>query len=240
MNLIIKNEVLWDNLMKKVLLTRMTILQIICSTCSDTNTKPMSQTTSNIEISNDSATEAAAEVTEIKESTKDNSAWKEAYSAYINGMTYSSGKEKYDLIDFDNNGIPELIFESGIDSGGGSLSGFADGSINTVSISGSGNSFCNNYVCCLSGRQGMYTTKIVEVNNGWLKRVFEGKQSAQSWDFDMNDPYDFAYSYRLSNYQNVSYDDYSKTISGLYDSRNDNKINCQYDQSTIINAIINY
>lgn len=134
------------------------------------------------------------------------------------------------------------FFESGIDLGG-SLNGFTYGSINTVSISGSGNSFCNNYVCCLSGRQGMYTTKNVEVNNGRLKCVFEGKQSVQSWDFDLNDPYDFTYSYRLdevSNYQNNSYDDYSKTISGLYDSKNDNKINCQYDQSTIINAIINY
>lgn len=69
----------------------------------------MSETTSNIEISNDSATEAVAEVAEIKESTKDNSAWKEAYSDYISGLTYSSDKEKFDLIDFDNDVFSELF-----------------------------------------------------------------------------------------------------------------------------------
>ena len=158
-------------------------------------------------------------------------------------MGSGSGTEKFDLVDLDNNGIPELFFDSGFDLGGGSLSSFYQDSINTITTGSGGITYWNNCVCSVSGRQGMYATKVYAVSNGEIQCVFDGNKQAKKRNFDMNNPDDFTYSFCIDgteNYQSVSYEEYNSALSNLFDSSNAVSISGQYDKSSIINAIEDY
>lgn len=191
------------------------------------------------------ATESATEAptTEALTTESDEVTWKNAYIEYINGLESSSGNVKFDLVDLDNDGVPELFFDSGIDLGGGTLSSFYKNSINTVNIGSGGITYWNNHVCSVSGRQGVYETKVFKVSKGTIQCVFGGKQQAQNWDFKMDNPDDFTYSYctdGTENFQSVTYDEYNAVFSDLFDVDNAVGVSGQYDKSSVITAIENY
>ena len=242
---------------KMILLLCIALCLVVCSACSDANnqTKPTTEIKTAISTSSESSSVAETElnskilepVSELlvteEPTEEDDSAWKEAYTDYVSEMTYSSGKEKFNLLDLDNNGIPELFFDSGLDLGGGSVSIFANECIQTIDIGSGGIYYWNNCICNTSGRQGIYTTRVYKVSDGRIDCVFDGKQTAQSWNFDLNNPDDFTYSYRTdesSDYKSVSFDEYAVAFSEWFDKSQESELICKYDSSSIIDAIKNY
>lgn len=183
------------------------------------------------------------QITEEPESVLHNPEWKDEYIGYINGLSDSAGSEKFALIDIDENGIPELFFDSGFDLGGGSLSSFSQGEINTISTGSGGVYYCAGSVCCNSGRQGVYAKKVYNISDGIIQCVFDGNERAISWNFDMDNPDDFSYSYRTdeySDYQSVPYDEYTSAFFNVFNSGEGIDIDWMYDSSNIISAIRDY
>ena len=186
--------------------------------------------------------ETTAAIVTTAEPTLPNDEWKEAYVEYIDSLKQLN-MAGFALIDLDGNGIPELYFDSGFTAGGGSLSGYSDGAINTVRIGSGGNYYAGNHLCCDSGRMGGYTNTVYEVGNGKISMVFSGCYVAKASEFDMDNPDDFNYSYSpdfSGNFVDISYDEYNSMFSEAFDRGSQQVIKCPYNPSTIVDAIWDY
>ena len=138
------------------------------------------QTTQQVNTSQQSTTQEPTtekSIVAVTTTVADSSKWKESYKDYIFGLGNTSGNEKYDLIDLDNDGIPELFCDSGIDLGGGTLISFYKNSINTINTGSGGITYSNNRMCSVSGRQGIYETKVFEVSKDGSITEFDEQYS---------------------------------------------------------------
>ena len=180
---------------------------------------------------------------EVEATSNNSSNWKEKYIEYINDRSSTSSNMSFALIDLDGNGIPELLFDSGTYLGGKTLSGITKGEINTVIIGGAVFRL-GNLVYCYTGQMGIYRKIVYEINNGSIECLFDGIQTAKNiTDFNMDNPDDFIYShrYRLSDdYSKISYNEFNRLLSAVFDEKKAQKIEFQYNSSSIINAINNY
>lgn len=183
------------------------------------------------------------QITEEPSTAAISSEWKDMYIDYINSIDMGAGMEKFALIDVDGNGIPELFFNSGFDMGGGSISTVSQGQINTIRTGSGGIFYWNSRVCCISGRQGRYAKKVFDISGGTFQCIFDGAERAQSMNFDMDNPNDFTYSYRLdenSNYQDASYDEYNSAFLNAFRESEKVLVNIEYDRASVFDAINNY
>ena len=183
------------------------------------------------------------QITEEPSTAAISSEWKDMYIDYINSIDMGAGMEKFALIDVDGNGIPELFFNSGFDMGGGSISTVSQGQINTIRTGSGGIFYWNSRVCCISGRQGRYAKKVFDLSGGNFQCVFDGSERARSMDFDMDNPNDFTYSYRLdenSEYQDASYDEYNTAFLNAFRESEKTLVNCELDRTDAFDAINNY
>ena len=166
--------------------------------------------------------------------------WKSLYIEYINNLDNLTGYESFDLIDIDDNGIPELFFSSGIYMNGGTICTVCNDEIITADIGSFALSYCKNYVSTTSGRQGMYGTKVFEVSENGIDCVFFGRKEAKTFNFDDNNPDDFTYKYNndgSDDLKEVSYDEYTDAFSAYFDIDEERNVSMQYDYSGIIDII---
>lgn len=183
------------------------------------------------------------QITEEPSTVAISSEWKDMYIDYISSIDIGAGMEKFALIDVDGNGIPELFYSSGFEMGGGSISTVSQGQINTIRTGSGGIFYWNTRVSCIGGRQGRYAKKVFYISGGTLHCVFDGAERAQSMDFDMDNPNDFTYSYRLdenSNYQDASYDEYNSAFLNAFRENEKVLVNFEYDRASVFDAINNY
>lgn len=180
---------------------------------------------------------------EVKAASNNNEDWKGKYIEYINSLSSSSSNKSFALIDLDGNGIPELLFDSGTYLGGKTLSGITKGEINTVIIGGTVFRL-GNLVYCSTGQMGTYRKIVYEINNGSIECLFDGIQTAKNiTDFNMENPDDFIYSHRYrlpDDYSTISYNEFNRLLTEAFDEEKAEKVEFQYDSSSIINAINNY
>lgn len=183
------------------------------------------------------------QITEEPSTAAISSEWKDMYINYINSIDMGAGMEKFALIDVDGNGIPELFYSSGFEMGGGSISIVSQGQINTIRTGSGGIFYWNSRVCCISGRQGRYAKIVFDLSGGTFQCVFGGTERAMSMDFDMDNPNDFTYSYRLdenSDHQDASYDEYNRAFINVFHESEKTLVNFEYDRATVFDAINNY
>lgn len=183
------------------------------------------------------------QITEEPSTAAISSEWRDIYINYINSIDVGAGMEKFALIDVDGNGIPELFYSSGFEMGGGSISTVSQGQINTIRTGSGGIFYWNSRVFCIGGRQGRYAKKVFDISGGTFQCVFDGAERAQSMDFDMDNPNDFTYSYRLdenSNYQDASYDEYNSAFLNAFRENEKVLVNFEYDRASVFDAINNY
>ena len=183
------------------------------------------------------------QITEEPSTVAMSSEWKDMYIDYISSIDIGAGMEKFALNDVDGNGIPELFYSSGFEMGGGSISTVSQGQINTIRTGSGGIFYWNSRVFCIGGRQGRYAKKVFDISGGTFQCVFDGAERAQSMDFDMDNPNDFTYSYRLdenSNYQDASYDEYNSAFLNAFRENEKVLVNFEYDRASVFDAINNY
>lgn len=183
------------------------------------------------------------QITEEPSTAEISSEWKDMYIDYISSIDMGAGMEKFALIDVDGNGIPELFYSSGFEMGGGSISTVFQGQINTIRTGSGGIFYWNSRVSCIGGRQGRYAKKVFDISGGTFQCIFDGAERAQSMNFDMDNPNDFTYSYRLnenSNYQDASYDEYNSAFLNAFRENEKVLVNFEYDRASVFDAINNY
>ena len=171
-------------------------------------------------------------------------AWKTAYINYIKSSKsyYASGG--YGLVDLDKNGIPELFAHSGKGMEGGIIGTYYKNKLITQAIGGYGEVYIlNNMYYVASGRAGGYTDMVYSFN-GISNLLFDGNFYAKG-RFDMNNPDDFYYRYRLTenaSYTSVSYTQYHNKLNSIFNKNKAIEINLNncYNYNQIISAINNY
>lgn len=172
------------------------------------------------------------------------SGWKKLYTDYIDTLqSRINPYSKFSLIDLDGNGIPELLFNSGVIATGGSLCSVAKERLITVEIESGFTFNLNNYIYVPRGRQGHYTEKVFEILSNEINCVFDGVYSAKTSNFSMNNPDDFNYKYKTDSagdYLTMSYSEYKNKLLAFIDVDLSNKIDYQYDKNSIISAINGY
>ncbi len=150
-------------------------------------------------------------------------AWKTAYVNYIDEVG-GYKESRFWLIDFDNNGIPELVYDSGYHMGGGTLSTYTGSGMMTLRRTWMGFKRSGNRLYNTTGSQGVYGDLVIKVDGDHTGYAFEGVKTAINWrDFDMNDPYDFTYRYKLngaSDYTDVSYSEYISKLRASFNFNN--------------------
>lgn len=183
------------------------------------------------------------QITEEPSTAAISSEWKDIYINYIYSIDMGAGMEKFALIDVDGNGIPELFYSSGFEMGGGSISTVSQGQINTIRTGSGGIFYWNSRISCIGGRQGRYAKKVFDISGGTFQCVFDGTERAQSMNFDMDNPSDFTYSYRLdenSDYQDASYDEYNSAFLNVFRESEKTLVNLEYDRAAVFDVINNY
>lgn len=172
-------------------------------------------------------------------------AWKTAYVNYIRNHIVPD-RGGYGLVDIDKNGIPELLYHTGIGSQGGAVITYYNNKLSAQHIDGYGTIYLlNNMYYVVSGRMGGYRDIVFKVN-GVSSLVFDGIYVAiDQYDFDLDNPYDFIYKYRLngtSDYTYASYEDYQAKFNSYFNENKSKQINLSncYNYNQIISAINNY
>ncbi len=144
--------------------------------------------------------------------------WKTAYQSFINShMTETQGRYKFP--DIDGDGIPELAYYSGSDSGSVVICNFGDYGLNVEYLGSGPTSYYKGAVHNSYGAAGYYYDTVILFKNGASQSLFSGSYKAKSSSFDFNNPYDFTYAYSKdgSYHNNVSPEEYKANLSSVFD-----------------------
>ena len=126
--------------------------------------------------------------------------WKTAYLDYVGELMNKASSEgvksaRFGLIDFDEDGIPELIYDSGFHLFAGSLSCYHN-DIKTIKL-GLGSYLRNKnllYVNYIS--QGTIIDSVIRIKQNTPVYVFQGTKTAKGTNFSSTNTNDFTYKYR--------------------------------------------
>lgn len=181
--------------------------------------------------------------------TANAASWKTAYLDYVEELMNKANSEgiksaRFGLIDFDEDGIPELIYDSGFHLLGGSLSCYHYG-INTTSM-GRGTYLRNGNLLYVNyGYQGTKIDSVIRISRNAPVYVFQGTKTAKGTNFSSTNPNDFTYKYRLENQKNdtvVTYSQYNNQLNTAFNFNTaiDLKSSITLTFSGIKTAITNY
>lgn len=175
--------------------------------------------------------------------------WKDRYIECINKISDTSSSKKFDLLDVNNNGIPELFFDSGNYVGGKAIigiDGYADYTLEkSEKIGGLVYSWANR-IYFFTGQMGTYNKKVLELELGSFSFdcLFDGILTAKSLtNYDFNNPNDFEYTCRSSqglNYSSITKDEFDNNLNAVFDVDNAESIDFKYSESVITDVIKNY
>lgn len=142
-------------------------------------------------------------ITGVEVTPTDNSGWASAYYDYISNVLserYTQGFTAF-LCNIDDDGIPEIIWDSGVGAEGSGLWHYNNGCVLDENIAGYGSiSYIpgSGLVMGGGGRQGEYYNGVYRLENGELITLFEvyytikdefyGEETWEDWmfDYDMN------------------------------------------------------
>lgn len=170
--------------------------------------------------------------------------WKSAYIDQVDTRReFMSDSGWFRLYDFDKNGIPEMIWNSGYGLSGGEVETFYDDEISGISFGGDGRiMILNDMFYVSSGRQGYYRDKVYKIN-GTGRVIFDGYMQANTPNFQaINDNYFKFYIADGNNYKQVKLAEYNKRLGSVFNQSKATKLTrsncCNADQ--VISAINNY
>ena len=148
-------------------------------------------------------------------------AWKDAYLDYLD-RNGGYERSRFWLLDFDNNGIPELVYDSGFHAGGGSVSTYSSRSgIVTKGTSWNGFKRNGNLMYYSDGWQGLVMSDcVIKINGEYIDVVFSGEARSKTSNPDTDNPSDYTYKYKLSEYSDfttVSYTQYRNKLNSCFD-----------------------
>lgn len=172
--------------------------------------------------------------------------WKTQYLNYISNIKNNGiNQAKFWLYDFDNNGIPELIYDSGFHLSGGTLSFFKDGKIATQGIGRGKYLKKSNYFYSYYKSQGSIFEVVYRISGNNSIVVFTGLATLIGTDLSKNSPTDYSYKYIVegsTKYTNVSYNNYIRKRNSIFDVNSAESLENKYmyNYSTIKSAISNY
>lgn len=153
-----------------------------------------------------------------------NNTWKTAYTKYINNVGTKTERTCFWLVDFDDSGIPELVFDSGSHMGAGTLNTYTNGRLQTTTVNYNGFKRRGNLMYTTGGSQGVLGDQIYKIENDRASEVFEGVKTALDWrNADINDPYDWNYKYKLNgsgSFTNVTYSQYMTKLNSIFSLNN--------------------
>lgn len=174
-------------------------------------------------------------------------AWKTAYINYVNQVSKTMNDYGWFwLKDLDGNGIPELIWNSGLGLVGGTVSTFRNNELTSVTYGGDGGvMLLNNMVYASAGRQGTYTDKVYSYSNGNANCAFDGIMKARTDPYSVMNDDNYTFRYRLyqsDDYQYVTFSQYKTKLNSVFDTSKGGKLNYKncYNSTSIITAINNY
>ncbi len=178
-------------------------------------------------------------------SASDMPPWKDAYLNFIS-RNGEFEKSRFWLLDFDNNGIPELVHDTGYHMGGGSVSTYSSRSgIITVGKSYGGFMRNGSLMYYQGGAQGTTTDVVLRIGSDSIETVFEGIVIVRDYYGDWNDPSNYNYKYRTDNYSIYAYLDqgrYNAKLNSFFNfagAKTYSSSNAMtYSQAR--NAVINY
>ena len=170
--------------------------------------------------------------------------WKSAYIDLVNTRRkFMSDSGWFRLYDFDKNGIPEMIWNTGYGLPGGEVETFYNDEISGIKFGGDGGiMILNDMFYVSSGRQGCYKDKVYKIN-GTGRVIFDGYMQANTLNFRaINDNYFKFYIADGNNYKQVKLAEYNRRLGSVFNQSKATILTrsncCNADQ--VISAIKNY
>jgi hypothetical protein len=235
--------------MKKRLAAGLALLALTASACAGGTGKSADSVAGSSAPESSAATAAAATAvnevmttepaTEAPQPTVKNTQWKGSYIDYIGKFDRGA----FGLVDIDNNGIPELVYDSNIVAYGASICSYANGSLQSIMVASHNIRYESNRILSVSGKMGEYWERVFELNDGYFTGVFAGRLKAKNKDFDTNNPDDFDYSFAAGDNEeqkSASYADYIAARDALIRKDEATVFETPYDKSSIIELIQSY
>lgn len=177
----------------------------------------------------------------------DNTSWKIAYTNYINQIMYTfSEYAKFAFVDIDNDNIPEILYDTGSETGGSGIITFNNKSV--VSLTMGNGSYIQyipnkNLFKYSGGHMDEYYDKIYTIKNGKFTLLSNGEYGAEdnsNVKYDENDMPIYKYYW---NEKEVTKNKYELLLNNAFDKNNAIYPLSEgqgYNSYQIIEAISNY
>ena len=210
---------------------RIIALTIICIVtllgCGKKNTEPAPAPATDISVSVvEEVTENSVNIEnsideELAESNLDDP-WRNAYLDYLNSDTNvpNSSETQYTLIYLDNDDIPELFIDTGVEAGGQTIISFYDGKVIEQHFSRLGSQYIEKtgLVYTNTGHMDYYPLTITKLENGVFTEIGSGVSyvSSEDWEKmleDENYPYTLTFEWEGDK---VSEAQFNANVAELY------------------------
>lgn len=165
--------------------------------------------------------------------------WEKAYAEYLEGFAEGKnvGRFTYSLIYVNDDDIPELVIDSGVEAGGCLILTYHNGEIDELQTARLNYYYIErqNLINNSDGHMGYYYDYIYAIKNGKWIGVARGEWT-EEWEEIDDEEYVFKYTY-IWNDKEVDEDVYTKKLNAIFDTEQQMRPNYNYYIDEILSLL---